>query len=148
MGIRDLTAAALVLAAMLPTRALAADYADILGKWRVAQVRTVASLHGVQALADDDPLYMGAGIDFQLDGIVWLPRPQQRFEADACRAQPSLKPQVPDARKPGDGYAVDGGYDVYCGGRKWRPAVILPVDDRILVLYWFDNAVLTLKRQD
>src|SRR3546814_11931765 len=82
MGMRHLTAAALALAAMLPTPVLAADYADILGKWRVTQVRTVESPHGVQALADDDPLYMGAGIDFQLDGIVWLPQPQQQFEAD------------------------------------------------------------------
>ena len=139
--------AVLVLAALLPARVLAADYADILGKWRVVQVRTVASLHGVQALADDDPLYMGAGIDFQLGGIVWLPKPQQQFETDACRARPSLKPQLPDTRKPQDGYAVDGGYDVYCGRKKWGPAVILPVDGQTLVLYWFDNAVLTLKQQ-
>src|SRR3546814_9609027 len=126
---------------MLPTPVLAADYADILGKWRVTQVRTVESPHGVQALADDDPLYMGAGIDFQLDGIVWLPQPQQQFEADACRAQPSLTPRAPGAREP------RGGSDVYCGGKKWGPGVILPVDDRTVVLYWFDNAGLTLTRQ-
>src|SRR3546814_20247792 len=89
-----------------------------------------------RSLADDDPRYMGAGIDFQLDGIVWLPQPQQQFEADACRAQPSLKPRAPGAREP------RGGYDVYCGGKKWGPAVILPVDDRTLVQYWFGNAEL------
>src|SRR3546814_10388672 len=57
-----------------------------------------------RSLADDDPLYMGAGIDFQLDGIVWLPQSQQQFEADACRAQPSLKPRAPGAREPRGGY--------------------------------------------
>ena len=147
MQMKYVMAGVLALAACLPVRVLAADYADLLGKWHVVQVRTVESLHGVQALGDDDPMYMGAGIDFQLDGIAWLPQPQQQFEAKACRAQPSLKPQLPDIRKPQDGYAVDGGFDVYCGDKKWGPAVILPVDNQTLVLYWFDNAVLTLKRQ-
>ena len=124
----------------------APNYADLIGTWRVSAV--AVNSDGMQALQIDDPQFMGAVVQFGADKIVWLKgTPSRRIDpaADNCEGAPRLTPAI--ARNPETIFQVDGGFNVVCGGYGWGPgAVIRPADDGTVALYWYDNGVLTLKR--
>lgn len=130
----------------LPAVAAAPTYADMIGTWRVAAV--AVNSDGMQALQIDDPQFMGAVVQFSADKIVWLKGTPARAidpAADNCEGAPRLTPAV--ARNPETIFQVDGGFNVVCGVTGWGPgAVIRPVDAGTVDLYWYDNGVLTLKR--
>ena len=119
----------------------------MIGTWRVARV-TVNS-DGMQALQDDDPAYMGAVVQFSADKIVWLKGTDKRpidAENDNCSAAPRLSPAT--ARNTETVFQVDGGFNVICGSYGWGPtAVLLPDSGGTVLLYWYDNGILTLKRE-
>lgn len=142
---------ALLMAAMAVSTSAAAapfDYADMIGKWRVTGVQ-LANNNAVQALVENDPLYMGAEIQFSPDSIVWFKRGDSRVidpAADNCHVTPKLTPS--DDNDADAVYRVAGGFNVICGDVAWGPgAVIKPHDIHTVQLYWYDNGVLTLTRE-
>lgn len=142
----------LLMAAMaVSTSASAAafGYKDMIGKWRVTGVQ-LANDGAIQALVENDPLYMGAELQFSADGIVWLKgsgdSPGEHLQ-DNCYSRPHLTPA--DDNDPDAGYRVAGGFNVICGDTVWGPgsgAVIKPGNTQTVQLYWYDNGVLTLTK--
>jgi len=118
----------------------------MIGTWRVTAVAVTSD--GMQALQIDDPQFMGAVVHFGADKIAWLKgTPSRPIDpaADNCEGVPHFTPAV--ARNPETIFQVDGGFNVVCGGYGWGPgAVIRPVDAGTVALYWYENGVLTLKR--
>ncbi|HTN63557.1 MAG TPA: hypothetical protein VL147_18715 [Devosia sp.] len=141
-----LAAIALGLASLaVPAFAADFDYTSLAGSWQVDAV-TVPD-EGVQALVDNDPQYMGAVIAFGASDITWTKGTKTRPvdpSIDNCATAPSLTPWVADPDDP-DQQAIEGGYSVMCGDESW--GTVVPVDDKTVKLYWYDNGVLTLTRQ-
>jgi len=126
----------------------ALTYGGLIGTWQVRSVRTFGD--GVQALVDDDAQYMGAIVVFEAGAIRWVKGGADKPVAalENCSGQPHLTPV--DA-SPGDAsYAIPGGYIVRCQGGTWGPgsgAVVQAATPDAVRLYWYDDGILTLRRQ-
>jgi hypothetical protein len=122
-------------------------YEDLVGTWKVAAV--VVNSDGMQALMDDDPQFMGAVVEFSPDKIVWLKGTTLRPidpETDNCHMPLSLTSAGAD--NPDTLLRIDGGFNIFCGDRGWGPgAVAVPIDSSTVALYWYENGILTLKRE-
>lgn len=130
-----------------PLLAATPDYAMLEGSWRVDAVHVDSS--GVQAVVDNDPQYMGAVVTFSASNILWEKGTSQRSidpATDNCLKSPTLTPA--GENDPEQGYQVAGGYNVMCGSDPWGPGAVvtLPVNDT-LTLYWYDGAILSLKKR-
>lgn len=139
----------LIMAALLVSPSLLAaepDYKTLLGTWQVDAVHVDTS--GVQAVVDNDPKYMGAEVTFSADNILWTKgTPQQPIDAasDNCQHTPTLTSA--SENDPEDGYQIAGGFNVICGDQPWGPnaVITLPKNDR-MTLYWYDGAILSMKK--
>lgn len=140
----------LIMACLLispPLLAATADYTMLEGSWRVDAVHVDSS--GVQAVVDNDPQYMGAVVTFSADHILWEKGTSQRPidpATDNCLKSPTLTPA--GENDPEQGYQVVGGFNVICGNEPWGPGAVVtvPVNDT-LTLYWYDGAILSLKKR-
>lgn len=104
---------------------------------------------GIQAVVENDPQYMGAIVTFSPDKILWNKGTTQRPidpATDNCLKKPALTSA--DENDPEDGYQVAGGFNVICGDEPWGPGAVVtaPVNDT-LTLYWYDGAILVLKKE-
>jgi len=135
-----------------PARPLA--YPDLIGTWEARSVRVFAGA-GITNIEDDDYKYIGLVVAFEPGRIVWLKGTERRppKESDNCNT-PALTALDAPLTEPGDvveqGYdKVPGAYAVRCGEKVWGPpggAVIKGVNADNVRLYWWDGAILTLKR--
>ncbi|NNS09616.1 hypothetical protein [Erwinia sp. JH02] len=140
----------LIIACMLvsqPLMAAAPDYATLEGIWHVDAVHVDST--GIQAVMENDPQYMGAVVTFSSNKIMWSQGSAQRTidpATDNCLKRPTLTSA--DENDPEDSYQVAGGYNVICGDEPWGPGAVVtaPVNDT-LTLYWFDGAILVLKKE-
>lgn len=97
------------------------------GRWKVAAVRLRPAK--VQALRPDDPAYLGAVLDASPARLVWAVKPKGGTLDDVCR-----------------GPKIESGA-VFCASGAFGPphARITATPDG-LVLDWYDNAQLELRR--
>ncbi|CAO98245.1 hypothetical protein [Erwinia tasmaniensis] len=141
----------LILASLLVTQPLLAatpDYSSLQGTWQVDAVKVADS--PVQAVVDNDPQYMGAEVTFSADKIVWNKGTPQRPidpSIDNCLHKPTLT--VAGKNDPEQGYQIDDGFTVLCGAEPWGPgagAVVTRPENGMLTLFWYDGAILSLKK--
>ncbi|AUX74417.1 hypothetical protein [Erwinia pyrifoliae] len=139
----------LILASLLVSQPLLAatpDYSSLQGIWQVEAVKVVDS--PVQAVVDNDPQYMGAEVTFSANNIVWNKgTPQRPIDPtiDNCQQKPTLT--AAGNNDPEQGYQVTGGFNVLCGAEPWGPgAVVTPPQKGKMTLYWYDGAILSLKK--
>ncbi|MTD29157.1 hypothetical protein [Erwinia sorbitola] len=130
-----------------PLMAAAPDYATLEGTWQVDAVHVDSS--GIQAVVENDPQYIGAEVTFSPDKILWTKGTPQRPvdpATDNCLKKPQLTSA--DENDPENGYQVAGGFNVICGDEPWGPGAVVtkPVNDT-LTLYWYDGAILELKKE-
>lgn len=126
----------------LPAIAAEFDYSSLKGSWEVKGVAVPDE--GVQALVKDDPQYMGAVVEFSDNAIKWTKGTETKPvdpAIDDCAADPSVAPWVADPDEP-DQTPIEGGFNVMCGDDQW--GTVVPVDEKTVELYWYDNGVLTL----
>lgn len=140
----------LIVACLLVSQPLLAatpDYAALEGSWRVDAVHVDRS--GIQAVVENDPQYMGAEVTFSPDKILWNKGTQQRPvdpATDNCMKKPTLTPA--EENDPEQGYQVPGGFNVICGDEPWGPGAVVTVPVKgTLTLYWYDGAILVLKKE-
>jgi ABC-type protease/lipase transport system fused ATPase/permease subunit len=131
-----------LLSAAVPASAAKLTYDNLVGSWKVTAVAVDGD--GVQALVDNDPQYMGAIVQFGPNGVEWTKGTKAR-PIDASRDNCPTAPSVKASTKADDESYVKGGYNLICGSNAWGVAV--PVNASTVKLYWFDNGILTLKRQ-
>lgn len=127
-----------------PSFAADFEYSRLVGSWKVDGV--AVPNEGVQALVDNDPQYMGAVVEFGASQIKWTKGTKAKpvDPSDDCAASPTLKPWKadPDAA---DEVPIEGGFIVMCGSDEW--GTVVPVDEKTVKLYWYDNGVLKLARE-
>lgn len=126
--------------------AAAPDYSALKGRWQVAGVQVDSS--GIQAVVVNDPQYMGAEVTFSANKIVWTKGTQERAidpATDNCTTTPGLTPA--DKNDPEESYQITGGFNVLCGKQPWGPGAVvtLPVKG-MMTLYWYDGAILAMKK--
>ena len=122
------------------------SYAALNGDWQVTGVAVKDTPSGIQALVDNDPQYMGAVISFQPGKIVWLKGTKTRPvdpSIDNCTQAPKLTPA--EHNSDDDGGPVPGGYNVMCGSDAW--GIVVPVSADTIKIYYYDNGILTLRRE-
>ncbi|PRH89633.1 hypothetical protein C5L14_03475 [Labrys okinawensis] len=140
-------AAGVLVVSTLPSHAADFHYSSLIGRWKVQGVKVAGN--GVQALVNNDPQYMGAVVEFDAGKIIWVQGTKAKPidpNTDNCNAAPKLTPA--DRNDPDAGYKVKGGYNILCGSQGWGPgAVVLPVQPDVVSLYWYDNGILSLKRE-
>lgn len=123
------------------------------GHWQVAGV--AVSDVGVQALAKDDPSYMGRRLTFTPDRLSWdRPRP-------ISTEVPCTTPRIMPAANASDaesraiirrlGAGATRSYSVACGTGSWGPVAppagaMLAFRDGTVGLWWYDGGLLTLRR--
>ncbi len=121
-------------------------YAELIGTWQVSTVAVASD--GMSTLVDDDPQFMGAVVEFSADKIVWLKGTAARPinpDIDNCDAPPKLTSAGSD--NPKSAFQVEGGFNVLCGEGEWGPGgVVRPAGGGTVILHWYDQGLLTLKR--
>ncbi|MEW5291008.1 hypothetical protein ABW286_17785 [Erwinia papayae] len=126
--------------------AAALDYSALQGRWQVKAVQVNGD--GIQAVVENDPQYMGAEVTFSADKIIWTKGTKDRAidpAIDNCTGQPTLTPA--DHNDPEMGYRVANGFNVVCGKQPWGPGAVVTVPVRnTMTLYWYDGAILTMKK--
>jgi len=137
-----------------PPRAL--TYRDLIGTWEARAVRVFSNPGAVVSLSDDDPKYLGVVVAFEPDRIVWLKGTEERpsRELDTCDKPTIAALNAPPTdpfdvvhRDHGSYEKIPGGYAARCGEKPWGPgAVVKGVSADNVRLYWYDGAILTLKR--
>ncbi len=122
------------------------SYAALNGNWQVTGVAVQDTPSGIQALVDNDPQYMGAVISFRPDKIIWLKGTKTRPvdpAIDNCTQVIKLTPA--DHNGDDDGGPVPGGYNIMCGSDEW--GIVVPVSADRIKIYYYDNGILTLRRE-
>lgn len=122
------------------------DYSTLIGRWQVAGVQVDNS--GIQAVVVNDPQYMGAEINFAAREIIWTKGTKDRAvdpATDNCTSVPELTPA--DNNDPEESYQVTGGFNLLCGTQPWGPGAVVtrPFKGR-MTLYWYDGAILAMKK--
>ncbi|WP_156457990.1 hypothetical protein [Sphingomonas sp. Leaf412] len=147
--------------AALPTDPAASqvDFAMLAGKWKVVGV---APGDGVQAMAKDDPAYMGRVIDMSADRLAWEgPAEGGAMVGDRCDGPVTQHLTGATAKTydvqfaaqlkalgvtPGDPHGIE------CDSGNWGPeaaggATLYAQGNDVLALSWYDGVVLKLARQ-
>ncbi|CCG88865.1 hypothetical protein [Erwinia piriflorinigrans] len=141
----------MIIASLLVSQPLLAatpDYTRLEGTWQVDAVRVNDS--PVQAVVVNDPQYMEAKVTFSADNIVWNTGTQQRPTEptiDNCQQKPRLVPIRKSEAE--NGYQVANGFNILCGANPWGPgtgAVMTLSENGKMTLYWYDGAILSLKK--
>jgi len=114
--------------AQTPTQQDADALSRLAGAWRVVKVGVRPA--PVQALVENDPEDMGAVLDIAPERLSWRPGKGAAF-TDVCES-PRL--------------AADGSIGCAKGAFGYAGAKLKVIGSRIR-LDWYDNAILTLKRQ-
>lgn len=122
------------------------SYTVLQGRWQVQAVHV--SSDGIQAVVENDPQYMGAEVTFSSDKIIWTKGTRERAidpAIDNCSDKPNLTPA--DHNDPEMSYRVADGFNVLCGKQPWGPGAVVTVPTRgTMTLYWYDGAILAMKR--
>ncbi|RMT27411.1 hypothetical protein ALP50_05240 [Pseudomonas syringae pv. spinaceae] len=123
------------------------------GSWHVTGVAISGS--GVQALADDDPSFMGRHLSFNHDQLAW--KASTDLTEDVCKAPifhklPAMSGTEPEPqlRKLGIEKAVR--YSVECKSGSWGPfdketPVFFLAKNGSLALSWYDGGLLKCSGQ-
>lgn len=137
------------------------DFAALAGRWKVTGVAVGG---GVQALARNDPAYMGQVMDVSADKLAWAKDGAPASGAtlsDSCEG-PVTARQEGAAAKDYDGqFAAQltqlkiekpDPHAVECDGGNWGPeaaggAILFPAGKDRIAMSWYDNAMLLLERQ-
>jgi len=123
------------------------------GHWRIVGVTVPRD--GVQALATDDPNYVGQRLTFTLTRLSW-DRPNPSYGGTPCVA-PVIRParlgRAPDERLGDLRGKIVRSFSVGCAAGAWGPVrppapEIMTLRDGTIALWWFDGALLTLRRAD
>ena len=121
------------------------------GRWRIIGVAVPRD--GVQALATNDPNYVGQRLTFTHARLSW-DTPNPSYGGTPCVA-PAIRPVRPgrggDERIAKIRGQIVGAFAVGCKGGAWGPAAppapeIMALRDGTIALWWFDGALLTLRR--
>ncbi|MCX8958883.1 hypothetical protein [Erwinia psidii] len=122
------------------------SYSTLQGRWQVQSVHVNSD--GIQAVVENDPQYMGAEVTFSSDSIIWTKGTKDRPidpAIDNCSGKTSLTPA--DHNDPEMGYQVAEGFNVLCGKQPWGPGAVVTSPVRnTMTLYWYDGAILTMKK--
>ncbi|KAB8312363.1 hypothetical protein EH228_07500 [Erwinia endophytica] len=122
------------------------SYSALQGRWRVEGVQVDNS--GIQAVVVNDPQYMGAEVTFFPRKIIWTKGTKERAidpVMDNCTSPPTLTPA--DRNDPEKGYQVPDGFNVLCGKQPWGPGAVVTVPtNNTMTLYWYDGAILAMKK--
>jgi len=153
---RELHYNGLGITASPPARSL--RYEDLIGTWEARAIRVFGERFAISNIGNDDDMYLGSIVAFEPTRIVWQKGTERRpaSEENSCAA-PMLTPLPTVVAEPyeivGRNHSsyqkVPGAYAVHCGGKVWGPpngAVIKGVSADNVRLYWWDGAILTLKR--
>lgn len=99
----------------------------LVGSWRVNAVQVVPG--SVQAITPDDPAYMGAVLTIAPDRLAWRPHAGGTL-SDIC-----------------EGPTLDAARVVHCHSGAFGPeGAVLNAAGGCLFLFWYDNAILVLRR--
>jgi hypothetical protein len=137
----------------------ARDIAALAGRWRVTRL---AVGDGVQALAADDPAYVGQRLVLGTDRFAWAtPRASGATLSDVCDG-PALAP-LPEPGAGAEqrqhatalarlGVTKADALAVECDRGTWGPeaaggAILFPAGDDRLAMSWYDGGMLLLVRE-
>jgi hypothetical protein len=123
------------------------------GHWQIVGV--AVSDTGVQALASDDPSYMGRRLTFTAARLSWDTPKQGATEAPCDRPSitPTPRDNDPDARATVRkiGGPASRAFAVACAAGSWGPAqapspTLLAMPDGTVGMWWYDGGLLKLRR--
>lgn len=148
-----LACGATAMAAPATSRQASSSVSMLYGHWQVTGV--AVSDIGVQALARNDPAYMGRRLSFTHDRLAW-DKPKAISTEAPCIA-PTIRPTAPDGDPEARalvrriGGPATRTFSVSCRNSPWGPAappapMILALRDGTIGLWWFDGGLLKLRR--
>ncbi|MEC3912587.1 hypothetical protein U5A82_19540 [Sphingobium sp. CR2-8] len=137
------------------------DFAALAGRWTVAGV--AVGENGVQALAKDDPAYMGQMLEIASDHLAWSPGQSASAAnlSDRCD-DPVTARQTGAAAQDYDrqfanqlaalGIHAPQPHAVECDSGQWGPeaaggAILFPAPGGRIAMSWYDGAMLLLERK-
>ena len=136
------------------------DFAALAGRWTVMGV--AVGDHGVQALAKDDPAYIGRKLEIHGDHLAWSPGQSASAAnlSDRCD-DPVTARQTGAAAQDYDRqfasqlatFKIDAPqpHAVECDSGQWGPeaaggAILFPAPDGRIAMSWYDGAMLLLEK--
>lgn len=147
-------------AAPLDPAASRIDFAGLAGQWKVVGVAVAES--GVQALAKDDPAYMGQLLDIAAERLSWVKGKAAAGAtlSDQCDGPVTARQTGAAAQDYERQFAAQtkalhiaqpDPHAVECDDGQWGPeaaggAIILPAPDGRIAMSWYDGAMLLLQK--
>lgn len=137
------------------------DFATLAGRWKVVGVAVPKS--GVQALAKDDPAYMGQLLDISVEQLIWVRGENVKGAtlSDRCDGPVTARQTGAAAQDYAQQFAAQAKalhidqpdpHAVECEDGQWGPeaaggVIILPGPDGRIAMSWYDGAMLLLQKK-